>query len=282
MTNFGGQALLQSHGMSTQKYLTVFNLGLQNTFVYRWNYLLRALFGLVPLVGTIFLWRAIFQESGGGMGGYDYGSMIYYYLLMILVTNLVTPTEDEWQIAADIREGQINSFLTKPMSYLAYRFCIFLSGRLVFTAVAVLPIAAIFIYFRRFIILPVDPLTWPIATFSLVLSAFIQFFLTYALSMMAFWILEISTIVFIVYSFEYFLGGQMFPLDIMPPAIQAVLKWLPFYYELFFPIAIFQERIRGPEMWSGLAIQIGWTLAMWAAARMMWNRGLGHYQAVGG
>ena len=36
--------------------------------------------------------------------------MIYYYLLTIVVSNLVTPTEDEWQIAADIREGQINSF----------------------------------------------------------------------------------------------------------------------------------------------------------------------------
>ena len=47
-------------------------------------------------------------------------------------------------------------------------------------------------------------------------SAFIQFFITYSLAMMAFWILEISTIVFIVYSFEYFLGGQMFPIDIMP------------------------------------------------------------------
>jgi len=55
----------------------------------------------------------------------------YYYLLTILVSNLVTPTEDEWQIAADIREGQINALLTKPMSYLAYRFSIFLSGRLV-------------------------------------------------------------------------------------------------------------------------------------------------------
>ena len=51
--------------------------------------------------------------------------MIYYYLLALLVSNLVTPTEDEWQIAADIREGQINSFLTKPMSYLGYRFGIF-------------------------------------------------------------------------------------------------------------------------------------------------------------
>lgn len=268
--------------MSLQKYLTVFNLGIQNTFVYRWNYLLRAIFGLIPLIGTVFLWRAIFQESGGGMRGYDYGSMIYYYLLTILVSNLVTPTEDEWQIAADIREGQINSFLTKPMSYLAYRFCIFLSGRLVYTVVTILPIAAIFIYFRRFIVLPNEPMTWLVAIFSLLMSAFIQFFLTYALSMMAFWILEISTIVFIVYSFEYFLGGQMFPLDIMPPAIQAVMKWLPFYYELFCPISIFQGRLRGPEMWSALAIQAGWMVAMWGAARLMWDRGLGHYQAVGG
>ena len=125
-----------------QKYLTVFNLGIQNTFVYRWNYFLRAIFGIIPLAGTVFLWRAIFNESGGGMRGYDYGSMIYYYLLTILVSNLVTPTEDEWQIAADIREGQINSFLTKPMNYLGYRFSIFLSGRLVYTAVTILPIAA--------------------------------------------------------------------------------------------------------------------------------------------
>ena len=49
-----------------KKYLTVFNLGIQNTFVYRWNYLLRAIFGIIPLVGTVFLWRAIFRESGGG------------------------------------------------------------------------------------------------------------------------------------------------------------------------------------------------------------------------
>ena len=67
--------------MNLTKYVSVFNIGLQNTFVYRWNYFLRALFGLIPLAGTVFLWRAIFQEPGGkGFGGYDYGSMIYYYL----------------------------------------------------------------------------------------------------------------------------------------------------------------------------------------------------------
>src|SRR5205807_8491326 len=188
--------------MKLEKYTSVFNIGLQNTFVYRWNYILRALFGLIPLAGTVFLWRAIFHEHGGGLHGYDYGSMVYYYLLAILVSNLVTPTEDEWQIAADIREGQINSFLTKPMSYLAFRFSIFLSGRLVYTVVTLPPIALIFIYYRDYIVLPTDPMVYVFATVSMLMAALIQFFITYSLAMMAFWILEISTIVFIVYSFE--------------------------------------------------------------------------------
>jgi ABC-2 type transport system permease protein len=265
-----------------RKYLTVFNIGLQNTFVYRWNYFLRAVFGLIPLAGTVFLWRAIFREPSADIHGYTYGSMIYYYLLMLVVSNLVTPTEDEWQIAADIREGQINSFLTKPVNYLAYRFCIFLSGRLVFTAVTLPPIIVILYYFRGYLVLPSNPITWICALISLAMAALLQFFITYSLAMMAFWILEISTIVFIVYSFEYFLGGQMFPVDIMPTGIQAVMKWLPFYYELFYPIAIFMERQRGMEMGQGLAIQAGWVLLAWAAASFMWRRGLGHYQAVGG
>src|SRR5213592_183430 len=177
-----------------RKYLTVFNLGLQNTFVYRWNYFLRAVFGLIPLAGTVFLWRAVFKEPGGGMHGYTYGSMIYYYLLTIVVSNLVTPTEDEWQIASDIREGQINSFLTKPVSYLAYRFSIFLSGRLVFTAVTIPPIIVILFYFRHYIVLPEHFMTYVYALISLLMAAFMQFFITYSLAMMAFWILEISTI----------------------------------------------------------------------------------------
>jgi len=264
------------------KYASVFNIGLQNTFVYRWNYFLRALFGLIPLAGTVFLWSAVFKERGSGLHGYDYGLMIYYYLLTLLVSNLVVPTEDEFQIAADIREGQINALLTKPMSYLAYRTSIFLSARLVYSFVTLPPIALIFIYFHEYVVLPTDPLVYVLTVISTVMAAFIQFFITYSLAMFAFWILEISTIVFIVYSFEYFLGGQMFPIDIMPPAIYAVMKWLPFYYELFFPVAIFLGRFKGVELAQGLAIQTGWLLLTWLWARFMWQRGLGHYQAVGG
>ena len=74
----------------------------------------------------------------------------------------------------------------------------------------------------------------------------------------------------------------MFPIDIMPSAIQAVMKWLPFYYELFCPVAIFLGRLKGADLVQALVIQTGWLLLTWAWARLMWKRGLGHYQAVGG
>src|SRR4029077_1580079 len=76
------------------KYASVFNIGLQNTFVYRWNYFLRAAFGLIPLAGTVFLWNAVFKERGSGVHGYDYGSMIYYYTHNIPGNQFVDPDED--------------------------------------------------------------------------------------------------------------------------------------------------------------------------------------------
>ena len=268
--------------MSLSKYIKVFDIGLQNTFVYRWNFFLRSIFGFVPLIGTVFIWRAIFDERKSDIAGYGYSSMIFYFLVTMLVNNIVTPTEDEWQIAAEIRDGLINAFLTKPLNYLGHRTSLFLSSRLLYTFVTLLPVAVAFLIFRSFVVLPHHGLTWLFFAISLAMAAFIQFFIAYALAMMAFWILEISTIVFILYSFEYFLSGQMFPIDIMPLWIQIIEKWLPFTYEIFFPVAIFLERIHGRDIYIGLAIQTAWLLATWLIARLMWRFGVRHYQAVGG
>src|SRR5258707_14161400 len=103
------------------KYGSVFNIGLQNTFVYRWNYFLRALFGLIPLAGTVFLWAAVFKERGGGLHGYDYGSRVFFYFFTILVGKLLTPTADERHIGAEIREEPTTERIPKANRYLANR-----------------------------------------------------------------------------------------------------------------------------------------------------------------
>ena len=264
------------------KYWKVFEIGLQNTFVYRWNFLLRSLFSVVPLLGTVFIWRALFDERGASIGGYDYESMIFYFLLTILVDNLVTPTEDEWQIAADIRDGRISSFLVKPLNYLTYRISLYASYRLLYTAVTAIPIGIMFWFFRDYLRAPEHAWTWAAFVLSTIMAGAIQFFIAYSLAMLAFWILEISTVVFILYSFEYFLSGQIFPLDIMPGWLQGFVKWSPFTYEIFFPVQVFLERVQGRELATGFAIQAGWVVITWLLARFLWARGVRQYQAVGG
>ncbi|MDQ3622476.1 MAG: ABC-2 family transporter protein [Verrucomicrobiota bacterium] len=264
------------------KYWKIFDIGLQNTFVYRWNFLLRMVFGVVPLVGTIFLWKAVFESRAEAIQGYDYSTMIFYFMITVFLDNLITPTEDEWQIAGEIRDGKISALLTKPVNYLAYRISLYLSYRLLYIGVVMGPILVLCWFLREHLHLPNDSITWLAFGISTAMAAFIQFFIAYAVALLAFWILEISTIVFILYSFEYFLSGQVFPLDILPPWLQGFLKWSPFTYEIFFPVQIAMERVKGAALWEGLAIQAGWLGATALIAHVMWTRGVRKYQAVGG
>jgi ABC-2 type transport system permease protein len=267
---------------SFRKYGTVLVLGIQDTFVYRWNFLLRAVFSIVPLLGTVFIWRAIFAARGAEIAGYDTGGMIFYFLLTMLVENLVTPTEDEFRIASEIREGQISALIIKPLNHLAYRTSLFISYRLLYCIVILPVVALIFVAFREYLRLPQEWTVWPAFIASVAMAGMIQFFVSYTLAMMAFWILEISTVVFLFYSFEYFLSGALFPLDIMPGWLQGFIHWSPFTYELFFPVQVYLERVQGPALARGLAIQCGWMVLTFCLARLLWRLGVRKYQAVGG
>jgi len=250
--------------------------------VYRWNFFLRSLFGLFPLVGTVFIWGAIFEAKGGGINNFDYASVVYYFLLVLVLDSLITPGDDEWQVATDIRDGQMNSFLVKPMNYLVYRVALFVSNRLLYTVVTLPVIILVFVVFQHYLVWPSSWVTWILAIISVFLAASLQFLISYSVAMLAFWMLEISTVVFIIYSFEYFLSGHMFPLGFMPVAFQAVLRLLPFPYELYFPISIFMGQVHGAALWEGLLIQFCWVLIIAFGANTLWQRGLKRYQAVGG
>ena len=268
--------------MAIRKYLKIFDIGLQNTVVYRWNFLLRSLFEVVPLVGTVYLWRALFAARGKAISGYEFHSMVYYFLLTILASNLITPTDDEWQIASDIRDGQMNALLIKPMNYLTYRVSLFLGYRAVYVAVTLPFVLLLFACFHSYVSAPQHAVTWVWTVLSLGLACCLQFSLAYAVALLAFWLLEISTVVFIIYSFEYFLSGHMFPLDLAPGWLRAILEWLPFTYELFFPVAVFLEKVQGALLFKGLLIQAGWVAVSWLIGQVMWSRGLRHYGAYGG
>ncbi len=266
-----------------KKYWHVVNVGIQNTLVYRVNFLFRSTFALVPLTATIFLWRAIYQGPGTGpeVAGYSLGRMISYYLIIMVIDALTGVTDDDWQIAADIREGNISQFLLKPIDYLTYRLCLFGAGRVVYAVVAAVPVGLFILYYHRWFYVPAaSTFVWFLG--SLVLTALLQFFISYTLALMAFWVLEVSTLIFMVFALENLAGGHLFPLDILPPAIAKLLAFTPFPYQLYLPAAIYLEQTTGAARWRGLLLQAGWVLGAYFMARYVWRRGMKHYSAVGG
>ncbi len=265
-----------------KKYLHVLNIGIQNQLVYRVNFLFRACFSMLPLIATISLWRTVYAGQPGEIGGYTLAQMISYYLVVTLVDMFTAVNEDDWQIAADIRDGNISQFLVKPIDYLKYRLCLFLAGRAIYTAVALVP-TAIFIFVQReYFVLPGNGTTVACFALSIVMTALLQFFTSYAMALLAFWVLEVSTFIFILFAFEYIAGGHLFPLDILPPAISHALSFTPFPYQLYFPVSIYVGKTTGANLAQGLVIQFLWVIAAYLFARFMWARGIRKYAAVGG
>ncbi len=266
------------------KYFHVIGIGLQNNLQYRFNFLTRTLFSFIPLFAMLSLWRTIYADNAGvgGHNGFTREQMICYYLLVAVVDVFTAVNEDDWQIAADIREGNISQFLLKPLDYLWYRLSLFFSGRIAFIAMASGPLA-IFIYcHRQYFLLPPDAGTFGMFLVSLVLTALLQFFTSFAMAMLAFWLLEISTLIFILYAFEYLASGHLFPLDILPAGVKHVIFLTPFPYQLYFPIQIYMGKVAGASLWLGLAIQALWVGAAYMFARYMWAKGVRHYGAFGG
>jgi ABC-2 type transport system permease protein len=266
-----------------RKYLHVINIGIQGNLAYRVNYLTRTLFSFIPLLAMLSLWRTVYSNGGDHThSGYTEAQILFYYILVAIVDVLTAVNEDDWQIAADIREGNISQFLLKPVDYLTYRLCLFFSGRLAYIAMAAIPLAIFVFCYRSIFVAPVSVAATIAFPISLVMTALLQFFTSYAMAMLAFWLLEISTLIFILFAFEYLASGHMFPLDMLPPTIQHILAFTPFPYQMYFPISIWLGRAAGPALAQGLLIQFAWVAAAYLLARFMWHRGIKKYGAYGG
>jgi ABC-2 type transport system permease protein len=61
-----------------------------------------------------------------------------------------------------------------------------------------------------------------------------------------------------------------------------IAQFLPFFYQMYFPAAIFTGRIELPLALQGLVIQVGWVIVLLIINQLLWTRGLRRHTAVGG
>ena len=255
---------------------------MQNTAAYRTNFFFRALFSLAPLVAALALWRAVFAGGKETIAGYTLAQMLSYYLIVTLIEATTSVTEDEWQIATDIKDGGISQFLVRPIDYFRYRLCLFSANRTIYTAMAFLPMAAIVLCNLRYLLPPANFVSLAAFVFSLALSAILQFLLAYLTALLAFWVLEISTLSFMLLATQRLASGEMFPLDLLPEWLGRLLMLTPFPYCMFFPASVYMGRVDGAALIEGLLMQGLWIVVLMALSREIWRRGLRTFPVGGG
>src|SRR5260221_419331 len=102
------------------------------------------------------------------------------------------------------------------------------------------------------------------------------------IGMLAFWFLEISTFLFVVMMIEFFLSGQMIPLNILPTSMQPFLTFSPFGYEGYWPCMILMGKVPQAQLPQLLGIGFLWVGVFYFISGAIWKQGLKRYSPVGG
>lgn len=136
-----------------------------------------------------------------------------------------------------------------------------------------------------FIIHPQISLNWSQALLfvpALLLAWALRFFWGYWLALLAFWATRADSLLALQDTFIFLLGGHLAPLALLPNWMQPLARVLPFRYMSAFPVEILTSQLNSQEILLGFGLQTGWATLSWLLYRLVWTRGVRHYEATGG
>src|SRR5262249_23918222 len=260
---------------AARKYYKIFRASLVERMAYRGDFLVGTLLRFLPMVTTILLWQAVYQGSGKSqLNGFRYREMIAYLLLTHISRMFSSMPGLAAGIARDIREGTLKRYLIQPVDLIGYLVSYRIAHKVAYIATSALPYAILFFICRSFFDGLPGPTTLAAYAVSLVLSFLIGFFFEASVGMVGFWFLEVTSLLYIVMTLNFFISGQMLPLDLLPQPWDGLLKALPFQYMAYFPAVVFLGKVKGAELAWHLLGELAWAVTFILLARGLYRLGL--------
>ena len=265
-----------------KKYLQIFKISFQQEFAYRLNFIMWRVRNVLQVLLTFFLWSSVFRDPETSVFGYNQ-EKILTYVFGILVLRAVVFSARAVDVAGEISNGDITNFLLKPVNYFKYWATRDAASKALNLSFAFFEIIILYLILKPHLFFQADPGVLFAVLISLVFAVVIFFCLLFITNMSAFWMPEngwAAQFLFIVIVTE-FLSGGIFPLDILPDAMQKILYSLPFPYLLFFPLQVYLGKIAGMEIVRGLITSLFWIIILLFSVKFIWLRGLRRYSAEG-
>ncbi len=246
--------------------------------IYKSNFYLFTLNRIVEIVVYIFVWQAIYNQTGNA-GGFTISQMVTYYILAIAFSSIATWGINEI-MAHSIRNGQINKELLNPITYFQYYFGINL-GELAF---AVLIGIATFVLCAIFweLAMPVSFLDFILCILVIILGIPITFFIQMIVGTIGFYTNSIWGMQILRKAIIQIFSGIIAPISLFPLWFQNLSEFLPFKELIYTPINIWLGQVSYNEIVFIIAKQILWGIILYIIAKSFFNYAVKNITINGG
>ncbi|HVS39031.1 MAG TPA: ABC-2 family transporter protein [Gemmataceae bacterium] len=274
-----------------RKYINIYRVSLMERMAYRGDFLLATFLRFLPLVTTILLWRAAYDwapEPKAGevkrFQGFTFGEMVAYLMLVHISRMFSSMPGLAGGIARDVREGTLKKYLIQPLDLIGYLLSYRAAHKTAYIVTSVIPYAILFAVFVAFLqdVHAPDAVRAVAYVVSLLLAFGVGFYFETCVGLVGFWFLEITSFLYVVNTVNFFVSGQLFPIDLLPSPWREIFRMLPFQYMAYFPAAVVLGKVPTNELLPGLLIEAAWAAALAVLARLLYARGLRRYSAFGG
>jgi ABC-2 type transport system permease protein len=253
-------------------YLAFLTTAFQARLAYR-GQVWASVFGeLVEVFAKIAIWMSVYAVAGTSAGGVTLKEMITYAILGGLVTTGVW----EWrryvnEVGYQIKTGDVAVFLLKPLSYPLMLLSAEL-GKVLFRILAVIAPVSVIAGLVYGIAPPADLFHGTMAALFFVLGFLMLFVLATIAGLLAFWLMTVFSLEWLLQALISILAGTFVPLWFFPAPAAAVIEKLPFAYTAYHPMAVYLGKIDATATLVTFAIGVAWLLLLGAFAGWLWSR----------
>ncbi|MBF0787811.1 MULTISPECIES: ABC-2 family transporter protein [unclassified Streptococcus] len=263
-----------------KKEISIIQISFQSILNYKSSVLLLIVQASVQIMISVSLWAYIYQSNQTRIAGYNFTSMVQYYLGTIIFSYFVFYPVD-WEINDDIHSGNFFSILLKPITFYRYYFCKMLGDRIAHLLFSIIPVILFSSIYYRNEFLSIE--TFIFGSISIVLSMVLWFLLSCCVGMLSFWLENIFFVLTVKEIVIQFLSGIVLPLNFFSNNVRLFVDMLPFKYLVYEPLQIIRNETYQPmEALGVICVQLIWCILLYMLSRFLLRKGVEHFSNVGG
>ena len=227
----------------------------------------------ITLMLTWFIWKYLFQNNTQEMAGFSFQSIILYYVVLQWVT-LLNQTDLSDKISDEIRTGNLNIYMSRPIFYLLAKWSESLGKSSLHFVVSFVPVMLFVAYFIDTSFEPINILYF---SFVLILGVFMSGLLETCIGLAGFWMTKVFGLKYFLKTFFEISGGILIPLTFFPKWFDGVTYLSPLrfiYFESY--------RVLKGEVFTTVIIgQLIWLLVLSFISYLLWNYGVKRFEGSG-